>query len=143
MSDQESQSAEWYLRTELGEFKVTTREELLKNWLKTNNPELVQTLTGWKCWIKPSDVKIYGLLSDFLKIANDAQAPIEAQTYDSLRFAYSNKSGLVTINLSNTKGNSVSSLEFELNEFVDKVLSELPNAAVDAILEEREKRSYS
>lgn len=104
----------------------------------------VETITGWKCQIRDSDVKIVGILAEYLDIAKPAGgAASDAGGFDAVRFGYSNVSGLVGVNLQRSKDGETISINFELADFVSKVLDELPNAVTDAIMDEKERRSYS
>lgn len=141
----------------MGEFKVLRGEEEIERIMEEGVDLIegrkymkVETLSGFPCYIKVSDIKTCGLLSEFIRIADAEIAKKTGKTeavpvsgFDSVRLGYSSRSGMVSVNTQNSKSGEVISIDFDLEDFVKKVVDELPNPVTDAIMEEKERRAYS
>ncbi len=141
-------SSEYYVRTDMGEFRVISNDDLIASWMSGDckAPIPVVTLTGFICKIRACDIKTIGLLEDYLGVLNKGKEVKEIKNiedYDSVKFAYSNKTGLVRVNVMNSKSAEPITIDFHLEQFAKQVIDELPNAVLDAILDEKEQRSYS
>lgn len=141
-----SESKYYYLRTDLGEFKVkAASSEALEDLIK-NDPgraENVETLTGFKCKIKLGDVKIYGLLDDYMQVFEEEKegGALLAAIAD-LKFFFSRDRGDVSIVFLDDKGDEIGRKRYVQEEFVAKFLNELPNKVLDAIIKEDERRAF-
>lgn len=144
-----------YIRTDLGEFKVSRGKEEMENILSRGKDLIeereymdVETLSGFHCKIRPCDIRICGPLDEYMKILEKglpkdpkaAQEPIE---YDDVNFSYVKSNDQVLLKMKNSKTEQSVTVQFSSDDFIRKVLDELPNAVTDAILDEKERRAFS
>jgi len=143
-----SNSKTYYIRTDLGEFKVSTDPEKMQNALENPNDNLIQleTLTGFKCQIRNRDIKICGLLDNYMSVLDsneNADGVAQLSGIADLKFFFSRDKGDISIVFLDDKGDELARKRYDSEEFVSKIVNELPNAVLDAIIEEQDRRSFS
>ncbi len=81
-------SKEYYVRTDMGEFRVFSNDDLVASWMsgECKAPIPVTTLTGFICKIKASDIKTIGLLEDYLGVLNKGKEVKEIKNMRNLVF---------------------------------------------------------
>lgn len=139
-------SKTYYLRTNLGEFKKSfDSPDHVSDWIKENRDnQKVETLTGWECFIRPCDVKIWGELEGYMEtVKKEGGADVSLSDVSGVKFYFSRENGHVFVIFLDQKGDEIGRLPYDGDEFSVKMVEELPNAILDAIIEEQERRAFS
>jgi len=151
---------EYYIRTDLGAFRFMALESNLNCFYPDGsvciNGDLppysikVKTLDGFSCDIATRDIQIVGLMEDFESITEKTKEirkemieSQEKQEFDSVKFSFLEQDKSVRINLRNSDTSKTLTISLNADDFVTKIVRELPNTVVYAIIDEQERNSLN